>query len=309
MRVLILLVLILLMPTGYAAAVFYNNTETIEIGDGGLPEPSPDSTGDSGASGGGGGAPGGSTGGSTSGGSSGGGGGSSTGSSVSTTTSGSGTPGGTNDSSKNNVIDALLAGGALLGVSGSGASGASGASVGSTDANTGSGFGVRVIGSKVRQALSADIDLKEFLTYWRKGKGKASDSDLGLIAASTALRDSNVQEVLFTASSFEIVYRSRGYLLAVLPWSFPVRLTVVPDSPVIEERVRVKLPWYRFFVRKFFTTAGLQRDIDELLTKTKNENVDADIDGTPLLFEATTQFLRTKVGTVADSVLLGTPPR
>ncbi|OGG60568.1 hypothetical protein A2765_05295 [Candidatus Kaiserbacteria bacterium RIFCSPHIGHO2_01_FULL_56_24] len=304
MRILLILVL-LLIPAGHASAVFYNNTETIEIGDGGLPEPSPDSTEDTGTSGGSGGSS--STGGSSSGvGSSGGssGGGSSAGSGT-TTPSVSGTSGAGDSSDEDDLIDALLAGGALSGVSSSGS--ASGAA-GSAGASAGSNFSVRVIGAKVRQALSADIDLQEILTYWRRGKGRASERDLGLIAASTALRDSNVQEVSFTASSFEIVYRSRGYLVAVLPWSFPVRLTVVPDAPVIEERVRVKLPWYRFFVRKFFTVSGLQRDINELLTKTKNESPDSDI-GTPLLFEATAQFLRTKVGTVADSVLLGIEPR
>jgi hypothetical protein len=296
MRIFLILIL-LLMPTGYASAVFYNNTETIEIGDGELPEESPDSTQDTGTSGSG--SSGSSSGGSSSGGGSSGGGGSAS-------VSGDAGTGSDDEEDSNsdeeNVLDALIQSGALSGIGGPGSG--SGAGTGA-----GSAFSIRIIGAKVRQALSADIDLQEILTYWRKGKGKASDADLGLIAASTALRDSNVQEVSFTASSFEIVYRSRGYLLAVLPWSFPVRLTVVPEAPVVEERVRVKLPWYRFFVRKFFTVGGLQRDIDELLTKTKNENTDSDIDGTPLLFAATTDFLRRKVGTVADSVLLGIEPQ
>jgi hypothetical protein len=297
MRALLLLIL-LLVPAGAAHAIFYNNTETIEIGDGSLPEASPDSTYDSGSNG----TPGGG--------------------------SGPGSqPGGTpvdtqepepeditNDDDKpssgtvsggdtETLVNSLLDGGALSGVSaadsGSGSAGTAG------DA----GLNVRVIGSKVRQMLSADIDLREILTYWRKGKGKATEAELGLIAASTALRDTNVQEVAFTAGAYEIVYRSRGYLLAIIPWSLPVRVKVIPAAPVLEERVSVKLPWYRFFVRKFFTVKGLQRDIDELITKTKNENTDGDIDETALLFEATAQFLRTKVGTVADSVLLGAPQR
>lgn len=300
----ILFIALLMLPAGYASAVFYNNTETIEIGDGELPEPSPDSTTDSGTvnPGSSGGSSTGSSGaGSASGGSAGGGGGGSVGGSANE----NGTEGGANfDENGSAVIEALIAGGALSGVA-SGASGGadSGAGV------SASGLRIRVVGSRVREALSGNLDLIEFLTYWRKGKGKAADAELGLIAASTALRDSNMQEVLFTASSFEIVYRSRGYLLGVLPWSFPVRLTIVPDAPVIEERVRVKLPWYRFFVRKFFTVGGLQRDIDELLASTKAGNIDGDLDSTVLLFEATADFLRKKVGTVADSVLLGTLPQ
>jgi hypothetical protein len=289
----ILIFALLLLPAGEVSAIYYNNTETIEIGDGSLPEESPDSTNETGS-----------------------GGGTSNPTSpnpnpTDTTDGESENPGSTATSSdpgstgdeedeETSVVEALIQAGALSGVtsgaSGSGASGASGA-----------GFSIRIIGAKVRQALSADIDLRVILTYWRKGKGKASESELGLIAASTALRDANVQEVAFTASSFEIVYRSRGYLLAVIPWSFPVRVMVIPSAPTIDERVSVKLPWYRFFVRKFFTVRGLQKDIDELLTKTKEGNTDGDIDERMLLFEATTEFLRTKVGTVADSVLLGSP--
>jgi hypothetical protein len=288
----ILIFALLLLPSGEVSAIYYNNTETIEIGDGSLPEESPDSTNETGS-----------------------GGGTSNPTNpnpnpTDTTDGESENPGSTATSSdpgsgdeedeETSVVEALIQAGALSGVT----SGTSGSGVSGT---SGAGFSIRIIGVKVRQALSADIDLREILTYWRKGKGKASESELGLIAASTALRDANVQEVAFTASSFEIVYRSRGYLLAVIPWSFPVRVIVIPSAPTLDERVSVKLPWYRFFVRKFFTVNGLQKDIDELLAKTKEGNADSDIDERMLLFEATTEFLRTKVGTVADSVLLGSP--
>lgn len=298
---LLLIVALLLLPIDTAHAIFYNNTETIEIGDGSLPEPTPDSTDDTGESvtpGGGNGPGNGSSNGSGGGQAGGSGGSGAPGSGTSADDAGSGPETGVDE-----LISSLLSGGALSGVSGNG-SAFSGAGTG---AGAGAGAGVRVVGAKVRQLLSADIDLREILTYWRKGKGKASDAELGLIAASTALRDTNVQAVMFTAGSYEIVYRSRGYLVAVIPWSLPVRVTIVPAAPVIEERVQVRLPWYRFFVRKFFTIKGLQRDIDELITKTMAENTDGDIDETALLFEATAQFLRTKVGTVADSVLLGVP--
>lgn len=292
MRILLIL-FVLILPSGYSHAIFYNNTETIEIGDGSLPEPSPDSTNETGSSGGGTSNPptnpnpSGDT-------------GAPTPDSEPSPTTDSGTDDQEDDVST--VIEALIQAGALSGIQ----NGASGSGSGASTAS-GTGFSIRIIGSKVREALSADIDLREIFSYWRKGVGKASESELGLIAASTALRDSNVQEVAFTASSFEIVYRSRGYLLAIIPWSFPVRVMVIPSAPTLEERVSVKLPWYRFFVRKFFTVPRLQKDIDELLTKTKEENTNSDIDETMLLFEATSAFLRAKVGTVADSLLLGAP--
>lgn len=286
-----LVIALLLVPTGQVEAIFYNNTETIEVGDGSLPEPSPDSTNNTGstATPGGGNGP-----------------GSQAGGTVVPNDPAPNTPETTPDDPDDSddpdveeLVNTLLSGGALTGVGAQGS--------GTTAAAASGGLGVRVIGAKVRQVLSGDVDLREILSYWRKGKGKVSDAELGLIAASTALRDTNVQEVAFTASSYEIVYRSRGYLLAIIPWSLPVRVKVIPAAPTLDERVSVKLPWYRFFVRKFFTVKGLQRDIDELIVKTKNENTDGDIDQTVLLFEATAQFLRTKVGTVADSVLLGVP--
>lgn len=308
----IFVIVSLVVPTHFASAIFYNNSEVIEIGDGEPPEPLVESggngNGSTGGSAGGETAGAGSGTGSSSGGSGGGGGGIPTG--------GAGSPGDTGDDFEdteklNELVTLLTEAGALLGgLSGSGSSGAlsvASGGVGSSASGAG-GISVRVIGAKVRETLQNNLDLKDLLQYWKRGKGAPSAGEYGLIAASTAVRDSNVQEVSFTASKFEIAYRSRGYLLIVIPWSFSVRVGVVPAASALDERVQVKLPWYGFFVRKFFTTNGLKKDINEIIDKTKKDNPKAE-DGTALVFEAVALFLKNKVGTVSNSVILGVEPR
>ena len=323
-----------LVQTNSVSAIFYNNSEVIEIGDGLPPEPSEEEgvggtsgEGEGGAGDTGGGDTGGSsTGGSGTGSSGGSSGTSGNGSSESGSSSGSSsstggessTPGsGSGDVTEDDVIETLIESGALSGidsgslgsVSGSGAgSGGSGSTAGS-GGSIGGSLNVRIVGAKVRSALQGNLDLKELLQYWKRGTsgGSATAREYGLIAASTALRDSNVQEVSFTASKFEIVYRSRGYLLAIIPWSFPVRVAVVPEAASSADRVQVRLPWYRFFVRKFFTASGLVRDVDAVVQKAKADNADLDVDGKAVVFDAVSIFLKKKVGTIEDSLILGIP--
>lgn len=303
MRAVVFMFLVL-MPVGTAHAVFYNNTEVIEIGDA-----EPDVTPESGGSGGG-------TDGTGMGGSSGGS-GSSNGSEESSSTFGGGSGGGGGggggagpanggeggiEDLENKLIDLLSTIGALIGAG-------NGAGVGSGSDGEG-GFSVRIVGEKVRSAFEdTNLDLRELLSYWRADTKELGAKEYGLIAASTALRDSNVQEVSFTASRFEIVYRSRSYLLGFIPWSLPVRVSVVPEASAQNERVQVTIPWYSFFVRKFFTAGSLQKSIDDVIAETKAGNSDPNANGTALIFEAVADYLRRKVGTIADSVLLGVEPQ
>lgn len=299
MRIIVFLCLVLL-PAGYTSAVFYNNTETIEIGDG-EPDISPDSGGNGGGDS--------SAGGGSTQNGDGGSGGSGDGGEDTTVPMTIPTPpaarvdtnnNGIDDSQEQSLLDTLLKAGAILGLEWN----SGGAN---TQASSGEGYSIRIIGAQVRSALQGNINLKDFLMFWRKGKGEATVNEYGLIAASTALRDANVQEISFTASKFEIIYRSRGYLLMVIPWSFPVRVGIVHEATTLTERVQVKFPWYGFLIRKFFTKQGLQKDIDEVIVEVRESNTDATRDGTMLLFERVSEFLRTKVGTVSESVLLGTP--
>lgn len=281
-----------------AHAIFYNNTETIEVGDGVPPEP-PGWEGGVNVGG---------SGGSGSGGSTGGGGGetgeptptstttSSTPETSGSTGSHSGSNSGSNPASEDEVWNALLTGGALFGSFGEGGI------LGSGGINFESGF-VRIVASRVRDIFRENSTFSDFLTFWKRGTG-ASARERGLIAASTAVRDSNFEEATFTATRVDIVYRSRGYLIGFIPWSFPVRVEIIPQAATVEERVTVRLPWYRWFLRTFFSRANLAEEIDEALN-VAYESADPNDDLATVTFEAATEFLRKKVGTISDSILRG----
>jgi hypothetical protein len=164
-----------------------------------------------------------------------------------------------------------------------------------------SGGVVHVDGDSVRRYFRGRYDVQDLLLSWRMGnKARLSAQGLGYVAASTALRDRNVANVSFSADAFEIRYRSRGYLFSFIPMTFPVRVTVSPEATL--GRVVVKLPWYRFFVREFFTARGLADDVDAVIQAEIEKNTARDIDLRAELFVAVANYLRTKVGTVSDTV-------
>ncbi len=298
-----------------ARLAFYNDSDVIEIESDAPPAPEDPGLGgggDGGSSedqGGGvevtGGGTGGSSGGSSGGGSSGG--GSSAGGGTSGgngSSAGSGATGGETGTEEEGLLDLLVAAGA---VSGSGA--ASGSSF-FEDSSAGGGSGaldVSIDGANVRAALRGKYDLQELLKGWRSGsEARLNARGLGLVAASTALSDKNIDSVSFTGGSFEIKYRSRGYLFSFIPVSFPVRVVIVPEAT--SGRVIVLLPWYRFFVREFFTGKSLAAEINAVLEAEIGKNAAAGADLKLQLFEATADFLRKKIGTITDTINLGTQP-
>lgn len=160
---------------------------------------------------------------------------------------------------------------------------------------------VKIDGNAVRKYFRGRYDLQELLLGWRAGtEARLSARGLGYIAASTALRDRNVDAISFTADRIDITYRSRGYLFSVIPITFPVRVVVIPEAS--SDRVTVKLPWYRFFVREFFTARGLAEDIDAVIQVEIEKNVIVNADLKTILFKAVAEYLRTKIGTVSDTV-------
>lgn len=294
----VLLVIAFLLPHP-THAIFYNNTETIEVGDGVPPEP-PGWVGGVNTN----------NPGSGSGGGSGGGSGATTPPPASTTPGtpgvGTGTTGnGSNSGSSANsgsapaneetVWSALLTGGALFGSFGEGGILGSG-----IDFERGY---VRIVASRVRDIFRENSSFSEFLTFWKRGSG-ASARERGFVAASTAVRDSNFEEATLSATRVDIIYRSRGYLLGFIPWSFPVRVSIIPAASTLEERVTVQFPWYRWFLRTFFSRQKLAEEIDEVLQVAFKE-ADPNDDLATVTFEATTEFLRKKVGTISDTILRG----
>lgn len=288
------LVLAALLFTAFqtpTAEAFYNDSDVIEI-TGTPPPPPPDEAAEEG-NGGNGGA--GESGGNGSGGDTVTGGGSSGGSGGAGAGTGSGGSGSSETGSEDDLITELLESGALGGSSDFTESGESGFSSGV----------VTIIGDKVRSVFTGRSDLRDILDSWKNLRSvRASNArEYGLVAASTALSDENIQQVSFTAEAFVITYRSRGYLLSIFPWRFPVTITIVPQAPE-GSRVTVKLPWYRYFVREFFTAADLQDELEGVVLSAAAPAA-ADSDEKAVLFSAVASHLRDKIGTVSSSIILG----
>lgn len=177
---------------------------------------------------------------------------------------------------------------------------------------------VSVSGAKVREVLRASGTVGQVLDYWKGMKGRRNQPGresgkmtpgeyYSLVAATLAGEDSRLDEAAFEAGRFEITYRSRGALLWLIPFSFPVRITVTPLAAE-GARTKIALPWYHWFVNEYFTRDSLAGEIETLLRaelarpefiEAAEEEVNAE------LFAAVAQFLRSKVRTIADSVATG----
>lgn len=201
---------------------------------------------------------------------------------------------GTGASDDEDLLDSLVSAGVITG------SGVASDSSLFDDSLLGARGSVIINGDSVRKYFRGRYDLQELLLGWRADSKRLGAGGLGYIAASTALRDSNVDSVSFTADRFDITYRSRGYLFTFIPMTFPVHVTVIPEAA--SGRVVVKLPWYRFFVREFFTARGLAEDIERVIQDELKKTFADDADLKPVLFAAVADYLRTKVGTVTETV-------
>lgn len=185
----------------------------------------------------------------------------------------------------------------------------------SSGASGGSGIAVSVDGAAVRRALREKADIGSVLAHWRsvaERKSRSADTKLttgeyyALVAATLAGDDAQIDSATFDGIRFEITYRSRGALLWFLPWSFPVRVTVNATAVSAEERVQVALPWYHWFLREFFTREGLASEIDSVvISELRAADPETEEDIQVRLFIAVADFLRAKVRTISDSILLG----
>lgn len=193
-------------------------------------------------------------------------------------------------------------------ISGGGSYSGSGSGGGSAGASGGAGGGsgtITIDGAKVREALLGKLSFKDILedhsARVRRGfYGHAlSERDIGLMAASTMLGDSNIEQVSFGATRFEIVYRSQGYLLGFIPKSFPVHIEVNPQAVGFQQRVRIALPWYRFILRRLFDTAMLAQEIDTAIkTEGLPHEAESAMEIRARLFDAVSLIIKKKVGTL-----------
>lgn len=203
----------------------------------------------------------------------------------------SGGAGGT-ESDPDSLLNTLISSGAVSGA-GIGVSGQVSGSSGASD-------GIFIDGAKVRAALSGKGILRVTLRAYRAG-GVLSNSDLGLIGASTILKNPALESAFISLTRFDITYRSQGYLLGFLPVSFPVKISVNPAGATVAERVTIKFPWYSFFLRKFVSKPGLANDIDAIITKDADPSVDRS-QVQVQIFTDVSVMLQSRVDSVEESV-------
>ncbi|MBI4087796.1 hypothetical protein HY418_00210 [Candidatus Kaiserbacteria bacterium] len=185
---------------------------------------------------------------------------------------------------------------------------------GSSSGNTSGGGGgtsgggggtITIDGAKVRETLLGKLSFKDILDdHAARVRGglfgnALSNRDIGLMAASTIIGDSNIDEISFGATRLEIVYHSQGYVLGFIPKSFAARISVDPQAVALGSRVNIALPWYRFLLRKLFNTTSLTQEIDAIVksegSPREGENA-ADIK--VRLFTDISQLLKKKIGTI-----------
>ena len=180
----------------------------------------------------------------------------------------------------------------------------------------GGGIGsITIDGAEVRRALRENADIGDVLAHWRSVAGRKSRNVgaklttgeyYSLVAATLAGDDDKLDGATFDGIRFGITYRSRGALFAFIPWSFPVHVTVEATAVSAQDRVQVRFPWYHWFMREYFTREGLASEIDSIVTKELREaDPETEEDIHARLFVAVAQFLRLKVRTISDSILLG----
>ncbi len=172
------------------------------------------------------------------------------------------------------------------------------------------GFRIVVDGAKVRGLFGSSVSVRDILSLWKssserqeRGKRLSTGQYYALIAATLSEDDARLERAEFTHVYLEVTYRSRGALFWLIPWSFPVRVTIEMDA-LADERVTVRFPWYHWFLREYFTRASLAEEIREVIAA---EEAKGD-DGETLqirLFVTLTSFLKQKVRTISDSVILG----
>lgn len=202
------------------------------------------------------------------------------------------------------LYELLLAAGAISGAEGNGLNTGSAAGEAGQSAVAGS---ITIDAAKLRSALRENSSFRQILEDFgaraRNGgyQRGLSQRDFGLLAAFTVLEDASIEELTFGATRFGLVYRSRGYLLGFIPKTFSVRIAVNPQTSVVNERVVLNLPWYRFFLRKLFDTQSLVREIEAVVSSDKAIEGDIASDVQARLFEAVSLLLQEKIGTVTVS--------
>ncbi|MBX9765577.1 hypothetical protein K2X83_02960 [Patescibacteria group bacterium] len=159
---------------------------------------------------------------------------------------------------------------------------------------------VRLNGKKAREALKARGITSLSITNRFTSKF-LSKKDFALGAASSVLKNENIEEVILSLNTVQLTYSSQGRLFAVFPFAFPITITVNPYADTPESRVLVKFPWYSFFLQKFVSKTVLVRDINAAIDRAETSELEA-IDARGKFLEAITDVITLRTDTVEGTL-------
>lgn len=219
--------------------------------------------------------------------------------------SGDGGSGGSNSGSSNNnngsgdgetvstesILDSLTGNQAISSSSGGGAA---------------SGGGTSVSGSKTREALlSRGITtisvppIPEAGSVESSARAPYTRNDLAIIVSAALVQNPDIDDIFFTTTALEISYKSRGRLLFTIPVPYPTKVSLSFDETTTKKRVKVKFPWYKFFMWTGVSKNSLRNSIDPIITSTpKGEEYDR----ATHIFNAVSEVIASARGTIQGSL-------
>lgn len=135
-----------------------------------------------------------------------------------------------------------------------------------------------------------------------KKKGRAlTQEELGVIAASRSLQDDNIETIYIAFDRLNVDYRSLGRLFGVIPMTFTLKISIYPESLIESERVKLKFPWYKFFLRTYVSASELRKDINTVIETTRLQvsRVDYPADAQAALLVSVSELLKARSDAVS----------
>ncbi len=153
--------------------------------------------------------------------------------------------------------------------------------------------GVFISGGRTREVLSSagiskitirgwDPLTKRFITV-EDGKVPPGGSPLartnaevGLVAASAAMDDFHLGQILIDGHTVDLEYRTSGRILLFIPKTFTMYVHVDASAATPETRVSLKYPWYRWFMWLTVPQKEIRRVLEEAIINVGSSESDQD---------------------------------
>jgi hypothetical protein len=127
--------------------------------------------------------------------------------------------------------------------------------------------------------------------------------DLAEYAAGLAAQDENIEGIETGQNEMSFHYSNEGKLFGIFPIKFSALSTI--DTGSSTERVKVKFPWYSFFIKKDFSETDLEQAIQGGLGEGEiraTSSLQGNITRLAQMMSTISNVLKTKHDTVKNSI-------